>query len=932
MPQATGTDDPSMPHPGNFVTRRIRRLSLQARVLGVSGVVLALVLFTDAALRQSEIETAGRLGIAERARLLASIQSKALSVPMWDMDHTEMGAALDALAADPDFVAASLMTPQGKVLGVRGAVAALSAEAGGASALVRVARVIRFARGNEVRTLGLLKLALSTDRLRAQMRGELLREAESFLALQVSLLLLLFVALRQFTRPLDLLAGALKRLAAGDRETPIPALESDNEVGNVARALNVFRDTAFRLVKAEGNFRVLFESSPIGIYGADEAGIVTSANDSLLRLAGYSTIASLAQAMARRDGTGYFVSHEHKRRLWHRLLNEGGFAAEICEVRRGNGELGWISITARAVRDETGRVLGYTGTIEDITEQHRRADEERLRVRAAIESASDAILILDTGGGILFANPALERSLGYRVEELSKAGGLPMVIIDPATSDSLARALRSGGGWQGEADVQGKDGHVVPLQIRVSAIRDEEGAWFGAVAICSDLTVRREAEARVQRLALYDSLTGMPNRVLFRERLHAALAGVDGHAPTVRFAVLYLDLDRFKAVNDLLGHACGDRLLQQAAARLYGVVREGDTVARVGGDEFVVIQLGITQPEQAVSLAERLVQELSQAFHLDGREALIGASVGIALAPLHSDDPDRLLAFADVALYDAKLQGRRQVRVFTPDMDRRLRNRAELERDLRRAFEEKALHLQFQPQYHLGTGSLAGAEALLRWTDPMRGVVSPTEFIPIAEECGLINGIGQWVLQSACAEAASWPGGLRIAVNVSPIQFHTGNLFAVIERVLAETGLDPARLELEVTEGVLLLDSEQTRTELFALKSLGVRISLDDFGTGYSSLSYLRRMPLDKIKIDRSFIMAIGHDAAATALVRSIIGLAKGLGLVVNAEGVETEAQAQLLREEGCDEVQGFHFARPMAGRDFTKLLAPRLVSQRRVG
>jgi diguanylate cyclase (GGDEF)-like protein len=458
------------------------------------------------------------------------------------------------------------------------------------------------------------------------------------------------------------------------------------------------------------------------------------------------------------------------------------------------------------------------------------------------------------------------------------------------------------------------------MLIRVSAIRDAQGASFGSVVICTDLSDRRRAEARIQHMAHHDWLTGLANRALFRERLNAALqdAPQENEAPDqVRFAVLCVDLDRFKAINDTLGHAAGDSLLQLVAARLQTLVREGDTVARIGGDEFTLLQLGINDTGQATALAERLIHELGQPYRLAGREMQIGASVGIVLAPLHGRDLDTILSFGDVALYQAKSQGRGRFSLFAPEMNDLQRERAELEGELRRAVTEGALHVHFQPQFDFETGRVVGAEALLRWKHPTRGPVPPSEFIPIAEEIGLITQLGGWVLATACREAAAWPDDIRVAVNVSPAQFHAGGLVATVRAVLAESGLAPHRLELEITEGVLLRDSDLTRTALLDLKALGVRISLDDFGTGYSSLSYLRRMPLDKIKVDRSFVMALGHDPAAHALVRSIIGLATVLGLETNAEGVETKGQANMLREEGCQEAQGFFFGHPVPAERF---------------
>jgi diguanylate cyclase (GGDEF)-like protein/PAS domain S-box-containing protein len=530
--------------------------------------------------------------------------------------------------------------------------------------------------------------------------------------------------------------------------------------------------------------------------------------------------------------------------------------------------------------------------------------------------------VVDESGAPLFANPAFVACFGP-VQRARDAGLPDRVLQDQTAAAALEAALADGQAWQGEADVLTLAGRRTPMLIRVSPIRDAQGASFGAVMICTDLTDQRRAEARIQHMAHHDWLTGLANRMLFRERLNAALHPVDrGVCPhgQVEVAVLCVDLDRFKAVNDTLGHASGDCLLQLVAARLQSLVRAGDTVARVGGDEFILIQLGIDAADQALTLAERLIHDLGQPFDIAGREVQIGASVGIALAPLHGSDPDTLLGFADVALYEAKSQGRCKVSLFTPQMNDARRKRGELENDLRHAIAEGRLHLCFQPQYDLATSRLVGAEALLRWNDPMRGEIQPKDFIPIAEECGLINGLGDWVLATACRVASGWPAHLRVAVNVSPAQFLAGDLIETVRGILAETGLAPDRLDLEITEGVFMHDSELTRTALVELKALGVRITLDDFGTGYSSLSYLRRMPLNKIKVDRSFVSALGQDPAAHALVRSIIGLAKVLGLETNAEGVETRAQAELLRAEGCQEVQGFYYGYPLVADAFARL------------
>ena len=386
-------------------------------------------------------------------------------------------------------------------------------------------------------------------------------------------------------------------------------------------------------------------------------------------------------------------------------------------------------------------------------------------------------------------------------------------------------------------------------------------------------------------------------------------------------AVLCLDLDRFKPVNDTLGHPVGDALLRAVAARLLACVREGDTAARLGGDEFAVLQAGAGQPEAAGALARRLVEALSAPYEVLGHQVVVGASVGVALAPGDGRDPDELLKRADMALYRAKADGRGTFRSFEPGMDARLQARRLLELDLRKALAAGELELHYQPLVDLRTGAVSALEALLRWRHPARGLVPPGEFVPLAEEIGLIVPVGGWVLRRACADAAGWPGGVRVAVNLSAAQFRGRELVAAVVGALAAAGLAPARLELEITETVLLRDGEATLATLRELRALGVRIAMDDFGTGYSSLGYLRSFPFDKIKIDRCFVRDLGASADCEAIVRAVTGLGGSLGIATTAEGVETEEQLERLRAEGCDEAQGFHLGRPMPAADVRALL-----------
>jgi diguanylate cyclase (GGDEF)-like protein len=432
------------------------------------------------------------------------------------------------------------------------------------------------------------------------------------------------------------------------------------------------------------------------------------------------------------------------------------------------------------------------------------------------------------------------------------------------------------------------------------------------------LGARQTLEQRLEHMAHHDALTDLPNRLRLRQATENELARVQ-RGETI--AVLCLDLDHFKSVNDTLGHPAGDCLLRTAAERLRQSVRETDIVARVGGDEFAVVQVAAEQPRGAIVLADRLIETLAKPFDLDGHQVVIGTSIGIALAPSDGLDTDQLMKNADMALYRAKADGRGVSRFFEPEMDAKMQARRTLEIDLRKALVEDEFELYYQPLVNLQSDAVSGFEALLRWNHPTRGLVPPSEFIPVAEEMGLIVPLGEKILRQACTEAAGWPDDIKVAVNLSPVQFKSKTLALAVISALASSGLPPHRLELEITESVLLQDSELTLTTLHQLRALGVRIAMDDFGTGYSSLSYLRSFPFDKIKIDQSFVRDMSGKEDSIAIVRAVAGLGKNLGMATTAEGVETQEQLRYLRQEGCTEVQGYLFSRPMPARNIRHLL-----------
>jgi diguanylate cyclase (GGDEF)-like protein/PAS domain S-box-containing protein len=434
-----------------------------------------------------------------------------------------------------------------------------------------------------------------------------------------------------------------------------------------------------------------------------------------------------------------------------------------------------------------------------------------------------------------------------------------------------------------------------------------------------DMTERKRGEARLAFMAQHDALTGLPNRNLLRQQMDDML--MHGRRSAEKVAVLMLGLDNFKAVNETLGHGTGDKLLRAVAKRLRSRVREEDALARLNSDEFAIVQSGVARPEDAVLLAKRLLEAISESFLLDGHSVVIGASIGIAMSPGDGEESEKLLKSADMALSRAKTEFRGTFSFFEAEMDARAQTRRKIEIELRDAIQKDVLRPYYQPLVDLATGRITGFEALVRWPHPERGMISPAEFIPVAEETGLINPVGGLMLRRACQDAAQWPDDVRVAVNLSPLQFRTGNLLSIVTDALKQSGLPARRLELEITETLLLEKSSQVLATLHALRALGVRISMDDFGTGYSSLSYLRSFPFDKIKIDRSFVRDLGANPDAQAIVRSIISLGKGLGVIITAEGVETEAELSCLRAEGCHEGQGYLFSRARPHAEIVSLL-----------
>ncbi len=607
-----------------------------------------------------------------------------------------------------------------------------------------------------------------------------------------------------------------------------------------------------------------------------------------------------------------------------------------------------------------GRIIAYTvyplpggggmATHEDVTEREElnarlkqqcelgREQEEALRTSnfqfdTAINNMSQGLCFFGADHRLIVCNerfvdiykiPSDRIYSGMKLTEIVdlriEAGSFPAM-----TRDEYVR-------WRNDvaASNEAKDSTVDLQDGRTIKIRHRPMPGGGWVATHEDITEQRQSEVKIEYMAHHDSLTGLANRVLLNDRLEQALGRIQRGE---MLAVHHLDLDQFKAVNDTFGHPCGDRLLRIVAERLRGLACEADTISRMGGDEFVIVQTAIADPADATSLAQRVIKELSEPYDIDGQQAVIGVSTGISVGPGDGSSPDKLLRNADLALYRAKSDGRGTFRFFEPVMDLQMQARRIMEQDLRKALPAGEFELHYQPVVNLASNEISGFEALVRWNHPIRGMISPADFIPLAEEIGFIVPMGEWIIRQACTTAAQWPDHLHVAVNISAIQFRSPGLMQLIVGALAASGLAPTRLEIEITESVLLNNREAALAVLHQLRALGIRIAMDDFGTGYSSLTYLQSFPFDKIKIDRSFVKNITENASSLNIVRAVAALANGMGMTATAEGVETVEQLDRIASEGCTEMQGFLFSRPLPAaeieRQFLSGRAPQTANSR---
>ncbi|HEX7920953.1 MAG TPA: EAL domain-containing protein [Bradyrhizobium sp.] len=703
---------------------------------------------------------------------------------------------------------------------------------------------------------------------------------------------------RRIIGPVAIASRAARSIAGGDLDATVPKGGTD-ELGTLLTAMETMRDNIRRMVDQEVSQRRSAQARLSDALETSHEGVVLLDADGQIALANSraSEFIRLSPQLLQSD------------RLDSPSLApvDADFVGFASEAQLSDGR--WLRVS-RSETQEGGVVLVYSD-ISALKQQKAELHETNLRLDAALTHMSQGLCLYNSEARLQVANrrfcEIFDISPELVVPGMTMEDVLGLSVAagshgERTVADLLAERERSMAQHEGNYLQHLSDGRIIAIAQRPTS----DGGWL---VTCEDVTEQQRAESQIAFMARHDALTRLPNRTLLAERIELAVAQVGRGSG---FAVFCLDLDNFKQVNDTLGHPVGDELLCAVADRLNACVREVDTVARLGGDEFAVIQCGVQGGEEAERLARRIVECVGAPYELNGHRVVVGCSVGISMSPVDGTTGEKLLKNADVALYRAKMEGRGTWRFFEPAMDASLQRRRAIELDLREAMSKDEFSLYYQPLYDLHLDRICGFEALLRWHHPKRGLVAPDQFIPIAEEIGLIGPLGEWVLNRACEQAVTWPSEMKLAVNVSAVQFRDPDFIDVVVNALAASKLSPRRLELEITESVFLANSSETLATLHKLKALGLRIALDDFGTGYSSLSYLRSFPFDKLKIDKSFVRDLTATHGSKSIVRAVISLGRSLGMTTIAEGIETVEQLDHMRAEGCNEAQGFLFSHPV--------------------
>lgn len=707
------------------------------------------------------------------------------------------------------------------------------------------------------------------------------------------------------SQPPDIMARSTEELLHELRVHQIE-LEMQNEA---------LQQTQQALEESRDRYIDLYEFAPVGYLTLSDKGLITEIN-----LTGVTLLGQERNKLINKSLRTLVITEDQNRWVKHFMVvnNQTEKLSIELSLQNGNGTV------FQALLDCVSNAPGLRITLSDITQ--RKQAENELRIAATAFESQEGMIITDANKIILRVNNAFTIITGYNAED---AIGNDLFMRssgrhDKFFYDEMWQTISSAGYWTGEVWSKRKNGDIYPETLTITAAKNSNGIVTNYVSALTDITSRKNAENKIEDLAYYDPLTHLPNRRLMIDRIHHAMTGSTRTGNEC--ALLYLDIDHFKTLNDTLGHDMGDLLLQQIAERLTGCIREGDTVSRFGGDEFVVLLEGLSaQPIEAAtqteSIANKILSSISIPYQLAGHHYASSTSIGITLFRAHQSDGEDLLKQADIAMYQAKYDGRNALRFFDPRMQSTITARAELEKELNQAIEQQQFQLYYQIQIN-ASNQPRGAEALIRWVHPERGLISPLNFIPLAEKNGTILAIGQWVLDSACAQLKVWQQNaltryLTLSVNISAKQFHQTSFMSQVIMTIQQHNINPAHLKLELTESLLLDDIEDTITKMNTLAELGVQFSLDDFGTGYSSLQYLKRLPLYQLKIDKSFIDTLVTDKNDQAIVRTIIAMAHSLGLSVIAEGVETKEQQQQLLTEGCTLYQGYLFGKPVPIDEF---------------